>query len=59
MCVMTRLILSQCVQTLVRRISIESSRHFKHIKVNPVPGGEQQNADFDMIPTRIASCLGI
>jgi hypothetical protein len=39
MCVMERLILSQCVQTLVRRSTEESSCGLKHIKVNLVPPG--------------------
>ncbi len=46
MCVMARLILSQCVQTLVRRSIVESSRHFKHIKVNPVLGTERKSRHF-------------
>jgi len=43
MCVMTRLIWSQCVQTLVRRNTVESSRNLKHIKVNLVPDQERIN----------------
>jgi hypothetical protein len=46
MCVMARLIWSQCVQTWVRRSTVESSRDFKHIKVNPVPGLEQKIGRF-------------
>jgi hypothetical protein len=46
MCVMTRLIWSQCVQTLVRRNTMESSRNLKHIKVNPVPGENEIFARF-------------
>jgi hypothetical protein len=42
MCVMTRLIWSQCVQTWVRRNTVESSRNLKHIKVNLVPGEERR-----------------
>jgi hypothetical protein len=42
MCVMARLIWSQCVQTWVRRNTVESSRDLKHIKVNPVPDGERK-----------------
>jgi hypothetical protein len=42
LCVMERLILSQCVQNVVRRSTEESSCAFKHIKVNPVPGGERK-----------------
>ena len=38
MCVMTRLIRAQCVQTLVRRNNEESSHRFKHIKVNSGSG---------------------
>jgi len=43
---MTRLIWSQCVQTWVRRTTVESSRNFKHIKVNLVPDGEQEICRF-------------
>jgi hypothetical protein len=46
MCVMTRLIWSQCVQTWVRRSTVESSRNLKHIKVNPVPAAEQKKSPF-------------
>src|SRR4029079_5422420 len=46
MCVMTRLIWSQCVQTWVRRNTVESSCKLKHIKVNPVPVGERRNLRF-------------
>jgi hypothetical protein len=48
MCVMTRLIWSQCVQTLVRRNTMESSQNIKHIKVNPVPGGNEIFARFGL-----------
>jgi hypothetical protein len=43
MCVMTRLIWSQCVQTWVRRNAVESSPNIKHIKVNLVPAQERRN----------------
>jgi hypothetical protein len=42
-CVMTRLIRAQCVQTLVRRSNAKSSCGVKHIKVNLVPAREQGN----------------
>jgi hypothetical protein len=41
-CVMMSLIWSQCVQTWVRRNTVESSRRIKHIKVNPVPVKKQK-----------------
>jgi hypothetical protein len=44
MCVMARLIWSQCVQTWMRRSTEESSRDPKHIKVNPVPAVEPKVA---------------
>jgi hypothetical protein len=43
MCVMTRLIWSQCGQTGVRRSTVKCSCELKHIKVNPVPAGERWN----------------
>ncbi len=43
MCVMRRLIRTQCVQTWVRRSNTESSCGVKHIKVNLVPVREQAN----------------
>src|SRR5882672_2451548 len=49
MCVMTRLIRSQCVQTWVRRNTVESSCGVKHIKVNPVPARERSNVQFSAL----------
>jgi hypothetical protein len=46
MCVMTRLIWSQCGQTGVRRSTVKCSFELKHIKVNPVPAGERWNLNY-------------
>ena len=48
MCVMTNLIWSQCVQTWVRRNTVECSRNLKHIKVNPVPDEERKIYHFGL-----------
>jgi hypothetical protein len=52
MCVMMRLIRSQCVQTWVHRNTVESSRGLKHIKVNLVPGKERKSRDFARFRTK-------
>jgi hypothetical protein len=55
MCVMARLIWSQCVQTWMRRNTVESSRNLKHIKVNPVPGGERKIRRFGHVSNQKGS----